>query len=493
MQNNFRQHQGMTTDAVFLVAAKLMTSLVSIIITKLLAVEFSLYEYGTYSQAMLIVSTASSISILGLTDGVNYFYNGNYKSDQRRIIVNTIFLIQSIVGVACALLILFCSESISEYMNNPGLKSIYIYIMFMPMLSNLIAMYQVLFVSTGRAKMIAIRNLIVSLVRLIAVVVATMVTHNVVTIFFIMLITDIVQVVYFSISLAKRSFLVNPFEFDIKAIKPVLAYCLPLAVYILTSAMCRDIDKYVVAYFSDTETLAIYTNAAKMLPFDIVTTSFATVMVPYVTRYIINDEYEKGQELYKNYLSFSYNSTWLIAFGAIVCSKELMLVLYDSKYLSGVGIFVVYTFADMIRFANVAVILRAKNKTFQLMLYSLGMLVANFGLNIVFYKFWGVIGPAIATLVVTAIFNLVMLLQGARIIHAKISVLIDFVDMAKTICSMLLAGVLSIGVQRICDEYDVNYLLTFIISFGCYASVVFLINVKKVLIAMRNMNRMKMT
>ena len=485
------KHEGMATDAIFLTVAKLITSLVSILITKLLAVRFSLYDYGTYSQAMLIVNTATSLSILGLTDGVNYFYNGNFREEQKRKNVNTVFLIQSIIGIMCAVVILSCNALITEYMGNPALKPLYIYIMFFPMLSNLIAMYQVLYVSTGRSKMIAVRNLIVSFVRLLAVAVATLITYNVITIFFIMLVADVIQVCYFSISFAKRTFRVNPFDADLKMVRTIMSYCLPLAVYILTSALCRDIDKYVISFFTDTETLAIYTNAAKMLPFDVMTTSFATVMLPYITRYVANDEYEKSQQLYKNYLSFSYVTTWLIAFGAIVCAKDLMLILYDPKYLSGVGIFIVYILADMIRFANVAVILRAKNKTLLLMTYSIGMLVANFVLNIVFYQLWGIIGPAIATLVVTIIFNFVMLYQGAAIIHGKINSLINCKEMAKTVCGMILAGLVAIAVQKVCEKLEVNYLITFIASYGIYALIVFILNIKKVLRILKNMNSIK--
>ena len=484
-------HEGLATDAIFLTIAKLVTSLISILITKLLAVNFSLYDYGTYSQAMLIVSTATSLSILGLTDGVNYFYNGNFNTEQKRKNINTIFLIQFIVGTICAVIILSSNELITRYMGNPALKSIYVYIMFSPMLSNLLAMYQVLFVSTGRAKLIAVRNLFVSIFKLFAVAVATLITHNVTTIFMIILVTDIIQVAFFSVSFAKRTFCVNPFAADLKIVRTILAYCLPLAIYILTNALCRDIDKYVISYFTDTETLAIYTNAAKMLPFDVITTSFATVMVPYITRYVANDEYEKSQQLYKNYLSFSYVTTWLIAFGAIVCAKDLMLILYDPKYLSGVKVFIVYILVDMIRFANVAVILRAKNKTFQLMLYSLGMLVANFILNIVFFQLWGMIGPAIATLVVTLVFNCAMLYQGAGIIRAKIYTLIDFKDMAKTICGMVLAGLVAVAVQKICERMDASYLITFILAYGVYAMIVFVLNIKKVLRILKNMNRIK--
>ena len=482
---------GMATDSMWLTITKLMTSFISIATTKLLAVEFSLTDYGTYSQGLLIMSTATNLSILGLADGVNYFYNGCNDNDQRRKNVNTTFFIQSIVGTLCAIIIAASSGLITAYFDNPELSGVYLYIMFMPLLANFLSMYQVLFVSIGKSKSIAIRNLLLSLIKLISVAVAAMVTEDIKTVFLFTLITDIVQVAYFAIVFGKTKFAVNPLSFDKSKIKEILGYCIPLAVYILTNALNRDIDKYVVSYFTDTESLAIYTNAAKVLPFDLLTTSFATVMIPVITKFVVNNEYEKSRNLYKNYLTFAYTTTWIIAFGAIVCSKELMLILYDEKYLAGLGIFIVYILVDMIRFANVAIILRAKGKTKELMAYSLAMLGLNFVLNIISFKLMGLIGPAVATLAVTLGMNTIMLLHGSKIINCKLTQLIDFKDMLKLIIELAAVGAIAFVIRFFCDKESLNYFITFAFSYGVYGVALAALNIKKVLRLFKNMNKVK--
>lgn len=482
---------GIAMDSVWLTVAKLMTSLISIATTKLLAVEFSLADYGTYSQGLLILSTATNLSILGLSDGVNFFYNGCNDETQKRKNVNTTFFIQSIVGVLCAIIIMACNGPITAYFDNPALSGVYIYIMFMPLLANFLSMYQVLFVSIGKAKSIAIRNLVVSLAKFAAVATAALLTEDIKTIFLFTLITDILQIVYFALVFAKTKFRVNPFDFDKTKIKEILYYCVPLAVYILTDSLNRDIDKYIVSYFTDTQTLAVYTNAAKVLPFDMLTASFATVMFPVITKYVVNKEYEKSRDLYKNYLAFAYTTTWIIAFGAIVCSKELMLLLYDDKYLAGLSVFVVYIFVDMIKFANIAIILRAKGKTKALMCYSLSMLALNCLLNIMFFKLFGLIGPAIATLVVTFGMNVIMLIHGSKIIHCKLGEIIDFKDVLKLIVQLVVVGAFAYIIRWFCDSKDVNYFVTLLVSYGAYAVVLLALNIKKILRLFNNMNKIK--
>ena len=53
---------------------KLVTIALSFVVTRLLSQFLSKHDYGTYSQILLIVSTVTSVTILGMADGVNYFY-----------------------------------------------------------------------------------------------------------------------------------------------------------------------------------------------------------------------------------------------------------------------------------------------------------------------------------------------------------------------------------------------------------------------------------
>ena len=62
------RYNGAAIDSILLTFVKVITALLGIIVTKLLSMHFTLHEYGTYSEAMLIVTTASTLSIFGLTE-----------------------------------------------------------------------------------------------------------------------------------------------------------------------------------------------------------------------------------------------------------------------------------------------------------------------------------------------------------------------------------------------------------------------------------------
>ena len=482
---------GAASDSILLTFVRVITAVLGLLVTKLLSIHFSLHEYGTYSQAMLIVTTATSISILGLTNAVNYFYNAAAGEEDKERYVGTIFSIQYFIGLLCAIIIIAIQIPIIDYFKNDDLKNILYLVAWLPLLQNLIPMLQVLFVSIGRAKLIAGRNFVISVARLGIVLIACYVTKSIRTIFIILLLLDVVQVAYFMWAFGRSNFRISIKKFDKSLLKPVLAFSIPMAVYVLTNELARDIDKYVVSFFSDTATLAIYTNAAKLLPFDLITQSFITVLVPVVTRQIASKEYGTAQTTFKAYLRLGYVATWLVAFGVVINAKEAMLFLYDPKYLPGLSVFIVYLFVDMIKFANTSLILTAKGKSKVLMICSLSALGANFVLNIILFKLCGILGPAIATLVITLSLVVVLLELGGREIQTTIFKLFDWKEMTIVAIEMVAVGAGCYMLKKPLYSVIDSSMFVLIVSYVVYISVMLLLHRKRIMDCFRTINRMK--
>ena len=482
---------GAASDSVLLTFVRVITAVLGLLVTKLLSIHFSLHEYGTYSQAMLIVSTATSISILGLTNAVNYFFNAVAERARKEKYIGTIFSIQYFLGIFCAAIIIIIQLPITKYFKNSDLQNILHLVAWLPLLQNLIFMLQVLFVSTGRAKLIAIRNFIISVARLIFVIVACYITKSIRTIFIVLLVLDVAQVAYFMWAFRKSNFKISIKQFDKSLLKPILSFSIPMAIYILTNELTRDIDKYVISFFSDTVSLAIYTNAAKILPFDLITQSFITVLIPIVTRQIAKKDYQNAQATFKAYLRLGYVATWLIAFGVVINAREAMLFLYDPKYLPGLSVFVVYLFVDMIKFANTSLILTAKGKSKVLMLCSIGALVANFALNIIMFMLFGMIGPAIATLIITFGLVIVLLSIGGKEIKTNIFHLFNWKEMGIVGVQMVLVGIICYCIKHTLYYITDSYIVVLIISYGLYFCLMAILNKKRIIDCFKTINQMK--
>ena len=283
--------------------------------------------------------------------------------------------------------------------------------------------------SIGKAKVIAIRNLLVSIIKLLAVIVACFALSNIITVLVVILCLDVFQVIYFFYLFKSYKHSVDIRDTRLKLTKEILTFSIPMSIYVLTNSLSRDIDKYVISAFANTETLAIYSNAAKVLPFDMITSSLITVLIPIITRMINQKAYGEAKEIFKLYLRIGYVLTFVFVGGAIALSRELMLFLYDEKYLIGMPVFIIYLVVDMIRFANVTTILSGAGKTRTLMTISLIAMSLNAILNIIGYKLLGLVGPALVTLLVTLGMTIALLHFGAREIHTRIIKLFNFKEM----------------------------------------------------------------
>lgn len=486
-----KQSNGAATNSIMLTFVQIITTVLGLIVTKLLSVHFSLQEYGTYSQALLVTTTVTSVSILGLTNATNYFYNRTNDQKQQKVYIATIFTIQYIVGIICAFAVLMLRIPISRYFNNESLIRILPIIALTPLLTNLIAMYQTLFVSIGKAKVIAVRNLVVSIIRLIAVIIACFILKNIVTVLVVILCLDVAQVVYFYLLFKKYKSPISIKDSKCGLVKEILAFSIPMSIYVLTNSLSRDIDKYVVSAFSNTETLAIYTNASKVLPFDMLTSSLITVLIPIVTRMINQKEFAKAKGVFKLYLRIGYVLTFIFVGGAISVSRDLMLFLYDKKYLVGLPIFIIYLIVDMIRFANVTTILSGAGKTKILMMVSVITMVCNAILNVVGYKLLGLVGPAIVTLILTSGMTIVLLKFGAREIQTKIFDLFDFREMAVVGIEILLMGIFTYFLSAFLNLKKVSYAISLVVCYGIYILVLGILNYKRALDCYRKLNRFK--
>lgn len=481
MMNIKSRLKGTTADSFLLVFVRLVSTLVTLIMTRIVAGHFSKFEYGTYSQIELLVSTISSVTILGMTDGVNYFFCRERDEKKQAEYVSSIFLLQLAISIVVSLGLLCLATPISKSFDNAQIKNYIFFPMLMPCMGNFLTMLQSLFFAIGKSKAIAVRNLILCIAKLGARIVACYVFNNIFAILVFAMIFEVIQLIYFIAVLLKNGLKISLFNFNISLIKEIISYCLPMGMFVLVNALNRYVDKYVIIAFTDTETLAVYTNAAKALPFDIITYGFITILIPHLTRAIADKNFDVAKDIYKNFLEISYITTSVLTVSAICAAPELMQFLYTSKYLSGVSIFVIYLFVDLLKFMGMTLVLSSSGKTKSIMYSSVVCLVLNLILNVSLYRFLGWYAPAISTIIVTLCNGLFILWSSSKAIKGKLS---DIFDLGFLVCFLLELIVISTGVifvKRLIKNYFNNYFIVLIITIALFGIILLLLNYKRLI------------
>ena len=480
---------GMSADAMLLTFTKFVTIVLSLLTTRLLTQYLSIYDYGTYSQILLIVSTISSVTMFGMMDGVNYFYTGNVSRDQSESYVATMFAMQGAFSLVAGCIVMVFRKSLGIYFDNENLSKLMIFAAILPFLQNILGMTQVLFVSIGKARLLAYRNLAVSLIKLLTVVVVILVVRNVVVVLVSALVLEIIKNSFFWIVLKKNNCQFRFNRINFRLMGDILRYCAPMASYLMISTLNRDMDKYLVSLMTDTETLALYANASKQLPFDIIMASFCTVLVPHITRCIGEKNNNRAAEIYKIFLEITYITTGILCCAALSVAPQLMKLLYSDKYINGLHIFGVYILVDLFRFTNISIVFSASGRTRQLLGIGIGSLVLNAILNGVLYNVMGLIGPAVATLITTLLIGAIMLVLNARIMEVS---LLRLFDMRR----LLVFGVGCAGLtlamqraQRFLVERGLHYCVILVIIAGTFGVVMLLLNGKRLLSNMKLINQ----
>ena len=477
-------------DALLLTFVKVITMSLGLINTRLLSQYLSVYDYGTYSQILLIVSTVSSLTILGMIDGVNFFYSGEADLKKRESYVVTIFTIQCILGAIVGCGVMMSGTLICQYFDNPDIKRLMIFAAVFPLIQNLTAMSQVLFVAVGKARLLAVRNLVISIVKILVVLMVIYVVNDIALILTVNLILDIAQIVFFWFILVKNGCKFKITAFDIGLIKRIFRYCIPMAVFLSVNALNRDIDKYLISMMTDTETLAIYSNASKQLPFDIIMLSFCTVLVPKLTKSISEKKFDDTALLYRKFLEITYISTGILCGAAISVAPHLMRLLYSDKYESGLVIFIIYILVDFFRFTNITLILCAAGKTKLLMVIGLAGLAFNAVTNVLFYNLFGITGPAIATLLTTVLLGVMMFVMNGKVLEVKLNAFFSFRNILMFIVESI---ALTLGLSyfsSVLQDSNWNYLVILFVVAGIYGAVMVMINGKRFIKNMKEMNRM---
>lgn len=483
---------GVAINSLLLTFVSVVTTLLGMIVSKLLSVNFTLQEYGTYSQALLVSSTLTSICLLGLSNAANFFYNRSNDTNEQKKYTSTIVVIECIAGGLCALFVLVFHNLIVSYFDNKSLSQALYLVAFTPALTNLIAIYQTLFVSIHKAKIIALRNLVVSVFRLVAVCYACYITSNIITVLLMILCLDFAQVIYYCFLFEKyKKGCVRIRSCSGTVIAEIFKYSIPLSVYSITCTVTRDVDKYVISMFADTETLAIYTNAAKILPFDLLTASFITVLIPVITRFIQSKSYLDAKNVFKLYLRIGYTATFIFVGGAIALAPYVMRFLYDEKYLPGLYVFIVYLIVDMIKFANVTTVLTAAGKTKSVMNVSVCIMIANLLFNIVAYKLLGMIGPALATLILTGTMTVVFLHLGAKEMKTSIIELFDIKRLSVILLEIIIVGILVHYLSNFMFDNNFSVFWVLCCCYGLYLLVLMMLNGKDLFASLRKLNQYK--
>ena len=173
----------------------------------------------------------------------------------------------------------------------------------------------------------------------------------------------------------------------------------------------------------------------------------------------------------------------------MVLSEEAILLLYGEKYLAGKWVFLLYLVVDLVKFANTGLILSAKGETKTLMYISLSMLGLNGVLNLLLYWCMGVIGPAVATVILTIATTVVLVHRSCQMIGTTIAALADWKLLGRHLLVLTVTGICGFVLRDAMIEWGAHYFLRLICVGSIMCGGLLLVNFRSIRDMFRSINQ----
>jgi len=476
-------------SAAALTVSKLITLSLSVVTAMLLSRSVSLDVYGTYSELQTIVSLAVSILALGLPNSLNYFLP-TCTQEEKKTFLGFYYTAISIMSVIMGILLILFRGAIAKYYGNPQIVFYSLFLFLIPWSKTAISSRSNMLVVENKIKkefLYCVANAVCLL--LIALLLFSGVGNfKIYMNMYVAVETVFTALVYFEayLSADKR---IKP-NLNINILKKVLVFSIPLGISTAISTISLDLDKLIIGFLLDEQSVAIYANAGKELPISYITVSFTAVVLPKVVKNIKENKTANALDIWKKSSEICFIIMSFFSVACIVFAPQIITFLYSEKYLEGVSIFRIYSLVLLFRITYWGTILNAFGKTKTILYNSIACLVLNLILSIGLYRVFGFIGPAIATCISIGAMCIFQLFMSARLVKEKILKIFPWKNFSQELLVNVILGTAVLGLTKIMNlGTDVKGIVFAIIIGIVWLVLYFLIFSKRILRIWKELNQ----
>ncbi len=478
-------------DSFILTFTQFMTLGVNMINAMLLSRFRTLGEYGTYSQVMVVCTIIITFFSAGFSQCINYFL-GKCESDiEREKFVKSYYSIITIIGAVGGIISLILLPIIQRYYGNFLLYNYWFVFLFYPLSHILTSGTDRFFIAFKKTKYLLFFKVGHSIIVLSEIILTILLN---LTFYQYMIIYVFVEVMFgFSVFLWIRGIIgIVPFGLKKDYVVLILKFAIPMALASLVSSINTEMDKLIVGGLVDTDTFAIYTNAAKELPIYIFSTSISSVVMPFVVRKVTTNDYQGTANLWKKSIVLSFYIISFCVSALFVFAPQVISLLYSDKYLPGVWIFRIYSLVLLFRVTYYGMVLNALGKTKTILKASIATMMINLVLDLLLYKLFGLIGPAIATLVSVAVMNVYQLLLTCKHIGVCFTDIYPIRTMLSILfINIILGGIFFVLQQLLQKVLQINTIVLAIVLGIIWLVIYFCLIYKKIILIWNELNKGK--
>ncbi|HAE61001.1 MAG TPA: hypothetical protein DCG38_01480 [Eubacteriaceae bacterium] len=353
--------------------------------------KLSIDEYGVFSIALMLIGLITTFGFSWSSSSILYY--GSREKAKTGSINKTFWARNIIISVSLILTTVFFvlfRDQINDYigLNIAFLILIWLYV---SVAEDYLSQY---FLAVKRQLMSSMLSVTAKVIYILMIFTFKFDVRMLV----ILNIVSHASVLFYIFGLNRKD--IGKFEFEKEWFKEVLNFSLWQLFGFSGLYLINFGDTAVIKYFMTTEDVGIYNAAYKL--FNAIA-SFAFVISSYyavsISQYFENNDSKKIKQFFYKERFFILGLSTLAHIVVMIFSKSIILTLYGVRYADSVAIFNILMLGSILRYFSVFYMLyfntNGKHKFQQYI--NILRAVLNLGLDIIFIKIFGLIGPAIAT------------------------------------------------------------------------------------------------
>jgi O-antigen/teichoic acid export membrane protein len=393
--------------AVFsLMSGRMIAFAATFFVPVVLARVFDPADFGTYKQALLIYATLYAIAPFGMADSLLYFLPLAPRAAGRYIVNSLLFL--AAAGLICLALLGTASATIAEWLSNAALAEVVPLIGLYLLLMMVAAVLEIVLIATKRYRWTALSYAASDLLRAAFFLIPALLLHRLNALF--------VGAVAFAGLRAGVMVLYLTRQFrgalqpDPLLLRHQLAYAGPFGLAVLIEIVQSNFHQYAVAYHYDAASFAIYAVGCLQPPFvDFFLTPAASVMMVRMGEELAGGRRDVVPAIWRETTRKLALLLAPIVGAQLVAAREIIIVLFTATYLASVPIFMVWSVALLFWALLPDGVLRVYADTRFLLLLNVIRLLLILTLIAPFVLAFGLVGAALATVLVTVVTKAVAL------------------------------------------------------------------------------------
>ncbi|MCA1032233.1 oligosaccharide flippase family protein [Bacillus timonensis] len=386
----------MLKDSFLLTANRLAKSVSQVLVTILFARILTVEEMGIYQQIFLISIMIGSFIPFEMQTTFSYFYNKTDNQQEKSNVVSNTFLVLSGLGTLAFIILLIVFQT-ELFFEDSHLKSYSLWMGLWCFATITSSYLENLFISTKNAKIFSLVTLAYYFCFLLAITLVIFTYNNLLVTMKVIGILEVFRVALLHIVFHLKQKI--SFTFNFPLFKKQLNYTLAVGAVTAIEVLTHSTDKMIVSLFFTVKEFAVFSIAAKEVPFmSIVTVAVITAMLPRLGEmYNVQKDPQSALKLWtktsRTLAVIIFPLFWILLF----YHKAFIELLYSKVYLSGALIFIIYLLKFPLRFTVFYTLLLISGRQKLLLINSVITVVLNIVLSFVFLYAFGLIGIAAAT------------------------------------------------------------------------------------------------